>query len=101
MEYIKPNFYESVKAYLNMNYHERMQHNEELFKQAQTKEELINLFNLFDNCGVHTYEERLLLRIMGLATTIDDWKWLEFNGRYYYGIYQTASDNLKNYESVN
>lgn len=101
MEYIKPNFYESVKAYLHMNYHERMQHNELLFNQAQTKQELVNLYYLFENCGVYLYQERLLIRIMTVANTRDDWEFLKFHGMYYYGIFQTAIDNLKAYESVN
>ena len=101
MEYIKPNFCESVKAYLHMNYRERMQHNELLFSQAQTKKELINLYYLFENCGVYLYQERLLIRIMALAQTQDDWEFLKFHGMYYYGVYQTAIENLKAYESVN
>ena len=95
MEYIKPNFYESVKAYLHMNYDERMQHNELLFSQAQTKEELINLYYLFENCGVYRYQERLLIRIMALAQTQDDWEFLKFHGMYYHGIYHSAINALK------
>lgn len=100
MEYIKPNFYESVKAYLHMNYDERMQHNELLFSQAQTKEELINLYYLFENCGVYRYQERLLIRIMALAQTQDDWEFLKFHGMYYHGIYHSAINALSQKESV-
>lgn len=100
MEYIKPSFRESKEAYLHMHYHERMQCNELLFSQAQTKQELINLYYLFENCGVYLYQERLLIRIMALANTRDDWEFLKFHGMYYPGIYHSAINALSQKESV-
>ena len=88
-------FYEKIDHYLHLNYNERMANNEEMFKSAQSKNELKELFNLFLECGVHSYEERLLIRIMGVADTSDDWKFIKFHGRYYPNIYNSAIKALE------
>jgi len=88
-------FHEKITHYLHLNYRERMAYNEELFKAAQSKSELKKLYYLFSNCGVHNYEERLLIRIMGVADSNDDWEFLKFHGMYYPGIYHTAINALK------
>lgn len=88
-------FHEKINHYLHLNYDERMANNEEMFKSAQSKHELKELFCLFLNCGVHSYEERLLIRIMGVADTNDDWKFLKFHGRNYPGIYYSAIKALE------
>jgi len=72
-----------------------MAYNEELFQAAQSKSELKELYYLFSNCGVHNYEERLLIRIMGIADNSDDWEFLKFHGMYYPGIYYTAINALE------
>lgn len=88
-------FYEKIDHYLHLNYNERMAKNEEMFKSARSKNELKKLFNLFLECGVHSYEERLLIRIMGVADSNDDWEFLKFHGRYYENIYKSAVKALE------
>jgi hypothetical protein len=88
-------FHEKIDHYLQLNYHERMACNEKLFKAAQSKSELKELYYLFLDCGVHNYEERLLIRIMGVADSNDDWKFLKFHGRDYPGIYYSAINALE------
>lgn len=88
-------FYEKIDHYLHLNYNERMANNEEMFKSARSKNELKKLFNLFLECGVHSYEERLLIRIMGVADSNDDWEFLKFHGRYYENIYKSAVKALE------
>jgi len=96
------NFHEKVKHYIHLDYHERMKYNEELFSSAKTKPELKELYYLFSNYGVHDYEERLLIQLMGKANTESDWEFLKFHGMYYHGIHQTAINALKQLqESVN
>ena len=96
------NFHEKVKHYIHLDYHERMKYNEELFSSAKTKPELTELYYLFSNYGVHDYEERLLILLMGKANTESDWEFLKFHGMYYHGIHQTAINALKQLqESVN
>lgn len=88
-------FHEKINHYLHLNYRGRMAYNEELFQAAQSKSELKELYYLFSNCGVHNYEERLLIRIMGVADNSDDWEFLKFHGMYYPGIYYSAINALE------
>ena len=95
MDKTKSVFHEKVDHYLHLKHEEKKAYNEELFKSAQSKNELKELFYLFSNCGVHNYEERLLIRIMGVADTSDDWEFIKFHGRYYENIYKSAVKALE------
>lgn len=88
-----------LEEYVHLNYHERIKKNEELFSIAKSADELMTLYNLFDQFGVHTYEEKILEKMKDVAKSKEEWMFLKIHSYNYLHINKLAENELKKIEN--